>query len=89
MEKSMKETVTIQDGKMTSKECCGASIPASFSFKDVNEWVHSPERTYEDLESMCLAQADAFDRLRNFIKWFVFYGVIGSATIIILGMVYQ
>ena len=64
-----KETATIdQSGKVLSVECDGVSSPAGYDFKSVNDWVHSMDRHYEELQWHALGAANAYDALMAEVK---------------------
>lgn len=59
-----KETATIdQNGKVLSVECDGVSSPAGYGFDQVNDWVHSLGRHYEELKWHALGAANQHDKL--------------------------
>lgn len=53
------------EGKAITEECEGIVMPADYSFKTVNDYVHQMGRTYEELESLCLGMACEIDTLRG------------------------
>lgn len=52
----MNYTLT-QDGRLLTETLEGVTMPADYSFSTVNDYVHSPDRTYEELECLCLGMA--------------------------------
>lgn len=60
----MKTTTTFNDeGKAMTETCEEIEMPADYSFAMVNDYVHTAERQYEELESLCLGMACEIDRL--------------------------
>ena len=59
-----RETTTLDpSGKALSVECDGVSMPAGYTFAEVNDWVHNVGRQYEELEWHALGAANAYDQL--------------------------
>lgn len=59
-----KETAVVDEaGKVLSVECEGVSSPAGYGFDQVNDWVHSHGRYYEELEWHALGAATEHDKL--------------------------
>lgn len=60
-----KETAVIDEsGRVIAVECEGVSMPADCSFQSVNDWVHSMERHYEELQWHALGAASEYDKLK-------------------------
>lgn len=52
-----------ETGKVLTETVQGVTMPADYSFATVNDYVHSFDRTYEDLEALCLGMACHIDKL--------------------------
>lgn len=55
----------LESGEPLTEECEGVIMPADYSFKCVNNYVHTFGRQYEELEALCLGMACEIDRLRE------------------------
>lgn len=61
-----KETHTIdQTGAVMTVELEGMSMPADYSFDCVNDYVHSYDRNYEELQWLALGMANEIEKLRK------------------------
>lgn len=59
-------TYTIdQSGLVLTETVDGITLPADYGFASVNDYVHSPDVTYENLEALCLGMAAYVDKLRQ------------------------
>lgn len=58
----MSLTIT-EAGKVLTETQDGVTFPADYSFATVNDYVHSPDRIYEELECLCLGMASHIDKL--------------------------
>lgn len=45
------------EGKALTETIQGVTMPVDYSFSTVNDFVHSPQTQYEDLEGLCLAMS--------------------------------
>lgn len=61
------ETTFDNDGKALTETVEGIEMPADLSFATVNEYVHQPGRTYEELEALCLGMACEIDWLNQLV----------------------
>ena len=59
----MSQLTITQDGKVLTEMLDGVTMPADYRFATVNDYVHSIDRTYEDLECLCLGMACHVDKL--------------------------
>jgi hypothetical protein len=57
-----------QDGKALTETQQGVTMPVDYSFGTVNDFVHSSEVQYEDLECLCLGMANHIDELKKKIN---------------------
>jgi hypothetical protein len=63
---SPRTTVTLdEDGNALTETQEGITMPANYSFKTVNDFVHSRDVQYEDLECLCLGMANHIDDLNK------------------------
>ena len=66
---SEKNTVTLnQNGKVLTETQEGVTFPADYSFETVNDYVHSTERQYEDLEYLCLGMSNHIEKQDKIIE---------------------
>ena len=59
----MSQLTITQDGRVLTETIDGVTMPADYSFATVNDYVHSPDRNYEELECLCLGMASHMDKL--------------------------
>jgi hypothetical protein len=57
-------TIT-QDGRVLTETIEGVTMPVDYSFAAVNDYVHSPERFYEELEWLSLGMACHIEQLEK------------------------
>jgi len=57
-----------QNGKVLTETQHGVTMPVDYSFSTVNDFVHSTEVQYEDLECLCLGMASHIDELQKQIN---------------------
>ena len=63
---SPRTTVTLDEaGNPLTETQEGITMPANYSFKTVNDFVHSRDVQYEDLECLCLGMANHIDDLNK------------------------
>jgi hypothetical protein len=62
MSKKMRLTLN-ENGKALTETIEGVTMPADYSFATVNDFVHSIETQYEDLECLCLGMASHMEKL--------------------------
>lgn len=43
----------------------GVTMPADYSFSNVNDFVHSVDTHYEDLQALCLGMACEIEKLQH------------------------
>lgn len=66
MTEEYKPIVTYSEsGKALVETCCDINLPADYSFATVNDFIHSPGRTYEELEALCLGMAVHIEKLER------------------------
>ena len=53
-----------ENGQVILETQMGVTMPVDYSFKVVNEFVHHPDRHYEELEALCLGMACHIDKLK-------------------------
>lgn len=56
-----------ESGKVLTETVEGVTQPADYSFSTVNDFVHSIETNYEDLEALCLGMAAQNDRIKQLL----------------------
>ena len=54
-----------ESGKAISETQDGVTMPVDYSFECVNDFVHSPETQYEELQWLALGMASENDKLRK------------------------
>jgi hypothetical protein len=54
-----------ENGTALTETIDGVTMPADYSFANVNDFVHSIETQYEDLESLCLGMANHIETLNK------------------------
>lgn len=54
-----------ENGSALTETIEGVTMPADYSFATVNDFVHSFETQYEDLECLCLGMASEIGRLKQ------------------------
>lgn len=60
-----KEILTLSEsGEPLTVEQDDIVMPADYSFACVNDFVHRPGTTYEELEALCLGMASYIDRMQ-------------------------
>lgn len=59
-------TLDAQTGQALTVTQDGITMPADNGFACVNDYVHAPERHFEELQWLALGMANEIDRLRNF-----------------------
>lgn len=57
-----------EDGKVLTETLEGVTMPFDYSFSTVNDFVHSIETQYEDLESLCLGMASHIEKLQKALE---------------------
>ena len=60
-------TTISENGKVLTETVEGTTQPADYTFSTVNDFVHSIETTYEDLEALCLGMAAQNDRIKQLL----------------------
>lgn len=73
-----------ENGKALTETVEGVTMPVDFTFANVNDFVHSVETTYEDLECLALgmashiealnAQLESFNNQKNWTRPYDCYG---------------
>ncbi len=67
----MSHTLT-PEGKVLTETQEGVTMPADYSFECVNDYVHSPDRQYEELECLALGMASHIEKItkqRDELAW--------------------
>lgn len=54
-----------ENGTALTETIEGVTMPIDYSFASVNDFVHSIETQYEDLESLCLGMASHIEKLNK------------------------
>lgn len=57
-----------ETGKALTETEDGVTLPVDYSFDAVNDFVHSVETTYEQLEWLCLGMATHIAKLEDELK---------------------
>ena len=63
----MSYTLT-ETGEALTETQDGCTMPADYSFANVNDFVHSMETQYEDLQALCLGMACHIEKLEKGLK---------------------
>lgn len=61
-------TIDNKTGKAISETIEGVTLPFDFSFKNINDFVHSTETHFEELQALCLGMACEIERLEKLVK---------------------
>lgn len=62
----MSQSLTISEtGKVLTITEDGVTYPADYRFSTVNDFVHSAETGYEDMQGLCLGMADRIEKLQQ------------------------
>ena len=54
-----------ENGTALTETIEGVTMPVDYSFSTVNDFVHSIETQYEDLEALCLGMASHIEKLNK------------------------
>jgi heterodisulfide reductase subunit A-like polyferredoxin len=57
-----------ESGKILTETLEGVTVPFDYSFSNVNDFVHSTETQYEDLECLCLGMASHIEKLQKALE---------------------
>lgn len=62
-----KPVVTYNESGMALVEtyCGDINCPADYSFSTVNDFVHSYDRTFEELQALCLGMSEHIEKLER------------------------
>ena len=59
-------TTTIDETGKPLAECVdGTTCPSEYTFSCINDFVHSPETGFEELQGLCLGMATEIEKLRK------------------------
>jgi len=61
-------TIDSETGIPVTETIEGVTLPVDFSFKNVNDFVHSVDVHFEELQALCLGMACEIERLQKLIK---------------------
>jgi len=64
----MSLTIDGETGTPVSEQQEGISMPSDYSFATINDFVHSSETHFEELQYTCLAMSSEIERLNKIIK---------------------
>ena len=54
-----------ESGEVLTETQEGITMPADYRFATVNDYIHGPDVTYENLEALCLGMAVHIEKLRR------------------------
>lgn len=54
-----------QEGRALTETREGVTMPADYSFANVNEFAHALDTNYEDLQYLCLGMANHIEKLNR------------------------
>lgn len=58
-------TICTATGAVLTETQEGITMPADYRFATVNDYIHGPDVTYENLEALCLGMAVYIEKLRR------------------------
>lgn len=61
-------TICASTGAVLTETQEGITMPADYRFATVNDYIHGPDVTYENLEALCLGMAVYIEKLRLAMK---------------------
>lgn len=54
-----------ESGKALVETVCDINQPADYSFATVNDFIHAHDRTFEELQALCLGMAAHIEKLEH------------------------
>ena len=64
----MSKVTLNENGKILTETIEDVTMPFDYSFSNVNDFVHSTETQYEDLECLCLGMATHIEKLQKALE---------------------
>ncbi len=64
----MSKVTLNENGKILTETIEDVTMPFDYSFSNVNDFVHSTETQYEDLECLCLGMASHIEKLQKALE---------------------
>lgn len=64
----MSKVTLNENGKILTETVEGVTMPFDYSFSTINDFVHSTDTQYEDLESLCLGMSSHIEKLQKALE---------------------